>query len=208
MLRPVSCAVLTIALAAATPHPARPSDKPSRPASEGCRWERFSDAELGLAAWVQRCDYGFRKIDFLKVPGALAVRFSDGSGEPDRVIEVFDLQPGEAPETGLRRLFAARTEPGLTKRCVLAPYREGDGPAGVARYGFVPDTKYAKELAAKNDPNEIPEPPCGDWGDVFDGIQYWEVHPKSGARKVLFVRAGQDDPLFDEQTLEILPPKK
>jgi len=122
--------------------------------------------------------------------------------------EVLDLEPGEAPEAGLRRLFAARTEPEVAKRCILAPYREGNGPAGIARYGFVPDAKYAKELAAKNDPNEVPDPPCGDWGDVVDSIQYWETHPKSGAQKVLFVRTGQDDPLFDEQTLEILPPKK
>ncbi|HEV7671424.1 MAG TPA: hypothetical protein VGS22_23135 [Thermoanaerobaculia bacterium] len=207
MFRPVRYTAIALVFAAFA-LPVRPATKPSRPAQKGCKWERFSDADLGLAAWVQRCDYGFRKIDFLKVPGALAVRFSDGEGEPDRVIEVLDLQPGEAPEAGLRRLFAARTDRQVAKRCTLAPYREGNGPAGVARYGFVPDTKYAKELAAKNDPNEVPDPPCGDWGDVVDGIQYWETHPKSGAQRVLFVRAGQDEPQFDEQTLEILPPKK
>jgi hypothetical protein len=208
MHRPTRFAALALALAAFA-LPARPTTQPSRPAQEGCKWERFADADLGLAAWVQRCDFGFRKIDFLKVSGGLATRYSDSeSGEPDRVIEVLDLEPGEAPETGLSRLYAARTEPEVAKRCILAPYREGNGPAGVARYGFVPDAKYAKELAAKNDPNEIPDPPCGDWGDVVDSIQYWETHPKSGARKVLFVRTGQDDPLFDEKTLEILPPKK
>jgi hypothetical protein len=208
MLRPTRYAALALALAAIA-LPARPATQPSRPSQDGCKWERFSDTALGLAAWVQRCDFGFRKIDPLKVPGALAVRFSDSeSGEPDRLIEVFDLEPGEAPEAGLRRLFAARTEPEFAKRCILAPYREGNGPRGVSRYGFVPDAKYAKELAAKNDPNEVPEPPCGEWGDVVDSIQYWEVHPKSGARRALFVRAGQDDPMFDEQTVEILPTEK
>jgi hypothetical protein len=38
-----------------------------------------------------------------------------------------------------------------------------------------------------------------------DGIQYFEV-PAGEGRKVLFVRAGQDGPLFDEQTLRVLPP--
>lgn len=207
MHRTIRYATFALALAAFA-LPARPATQPSRPAQDGCEWERFSDADLGLAAWVQRCDFGFRKIEPLKLPGALGVHFSDGEGEPDRLVEVLDLEPGEAPEAGLRRLFAARTELEVAKRCVLAPYREGNGPAGVARYGFVPDAKYAKELAAKNDPNEIPDPPCGDWGDVVDSIQYWETHPKSGAQRVLFVRAGQDDPLFDEQTLEILPAKK
>jgi hypothetical protein len=44
---------------------------------------------------------------------------------------------------------------------------------------------------------DIPEPPCGEWGDSPDGIQYFEVHPS----KIFFVRVGQDIPLFDEQTL-------
>ena len=62
------------------------------------------------------------------------------------------------------------------------------------------------ELAAKADPNEVPEPPCGSFGDAPDGIQYFEVQPSSAAKKVLFVRIGQDEPLFDERTLRLVPP--
>ena len=44
-------------------------------------------------------------------------------------------------------------------------------PAGVKRYTFSPDAAYAKELKAlAND--EVPEPPCGEWGEMPDGIQY------------------------------------
>ncbi len=205
--RLVATLLLGFATVSASARPAVASCKETaRAAQEGCRWECFSDGELGLAAWVQRCDYGFRKIDFLKVRNALAIRYSDG-GAPDPVIEVFDLMAGEEPEAGLRRLFVARTDKAIAKRCVLRTFREGDGPAGVRRYGFVPDAAYEKELAKTNVPGEIPEPPCGEWGDVADGIQYWETHPAAGARKVLFVRAGQDEPLFDENTLEILEGK-
>lgn len=42
-------------------------------------------------------------------------------------------------------------------------------------------------------------------GEAPDGIQYWEAQPASGARKILFVRVGQDQPLYDEQTLKLLP---
>jgi len=77
-------------------------------------------------------------------------------------------------------------------------------PAGVKRYTFSPDVAYAKELEAKADPNEIPDPPCGDWGEMPDSIVYFEV-PEGEVRKVLFVRVGQDEPLFDEQTLRVLP---
>jgi hypothetical protein len=54
-------------------------------------------------------------------------------------------------------------------------------------------------------PDEVPDPQCGPFGDAPDGIQYFEVHP--GARKALFVRVGQDDPLFDEKTLRLFEPE-
>lgn len=36
-----------------------------------------------------------------------------------------------------------------------------------------------------------------------EGIQYFEV-PAGEGRRVLFVRVGQDEPLFDEQTMRVL----
>jgi hypothetical protein len=180
---------------------------PSRAPEKGCTWETLSDASVGLEAWVQRCDFGFRKIDFLFQGNALAMRYSDGGG-PEPLVEVFDLLPGEKPQTGIRRLFDARTDKQLASHCVLAPYKgEGDKPpAGVKRYTFVPNKALEKELAAKADSDGVPDPPCGDWGDAPDGIQYFETHPDGGVAKVLFVRVGQDEPLFDERTLRLLPP--
>lgn len=37
-----------------------------------------------------------------------------------------------------------------------------------------------------------------------DGMQYFEV-PAGEGYSLLFVRIGQDEPLFDEQTLRVLP---
>ena len=192
-------AVASVA-SAATPSP----DRPSKPPMKGCVWEKLADEKVGLAAWVQRCDLGFRKIDFLFTGASLSERFSDG-GPPEPVVDVLDLRPGEAPEAGLRRIFAERTDQTIARRCLLAPFRGTKTPPGLKRYTFVPDPAFAKELAARADPNLVGDPPCGDLGDAPDGIQYFETHPKSGARKVLFVRVGQDDPLFDEGTLRLLP---
>jgi len=176
-----------------------PKDAPSRAPEKGCAWEKFSDAQLGLDAWVQRCDYGSRRIDFVRRDQSLAVRYSDG-GQPDPVIDVFDLAKDETPEAGVKRVFLANTDKKLAKRCKLAPFTgEPKPPAGVKRLTFVPDAAYGKELRKKEDPNEVGDPPCGDWGDAPDGIQYFEVHP--GAHRILFVRVGQDTPLFDENSL-------
>jgi hypothetical protein len=201
-----SLAVLVVPIFFATAALAAPAGKggPSRPAVKGCAWRKAADPKVGLEAWVQQCDFGFRKIDFLFRGSSLAIRFSDG-GDPDPLVDVLGLEGTETPEAGVRRIFASGTPAGVASRCVLRPWRGGKAPSGVERYTFVPDAAYAKELAKKADPDEVPEPPCGDWGEAPDGIRYFEAQPASGARKVLFVRVGQDEPLFDEQSLKLLP---
>jgi hypothetical protein len=185
--------------------PAAPNGGPSRRPVQGCVWERFSDAKVGLEAWVQRCDFGFRRIDFLAAGRSLAIRYSDGGGAPDRLVDVFDLQSGETPDDGVKRVFRARTEASFADRCVLSVSRDRKPPKGVRRLTFVPNAAYRKQLDAAADPNEVGDPPCGDWGTAPDGIQYFEVHPEDRARRFLFVRVGQDEPLFDEQNLRLLP---
>lgn len=175
------------------------ADHPSRPPAKGCKWEKLSDTSLGLEAWVQRCDYGFRKIDLYTKGSSLYIHYSDG-GAPDPLIDVLPLLPSETAVTGIERIFASHTSPKLVKRCVLALYG-GEKRPGATRYTFVPNAAYQKELDASADPNEVGDPPCGDWGAAPDGIQYFEVHP--GVHNVLFVRVGQDEPLFDERTLRL-----
>jgi len=179
------------------------NDAPSRPAIKGCKWEKLTNAEAGLDAWTQRCDFGFRKIELYWNSNAIMIRYSDG-GDPSALVEVFDLGTGESIEAGIRRIFAEHTaDKALVAQCALAPYAAEKPPAGVKRYTFVPNAKLKKALKAKADPNDVPEPACGAWGDDPDGMQYFEAQPASGVARVLFVRVGQDTPLFDEATLRL-----
>jgi hypothetical protein len=196
-------AILVAAALQATPASAGASG-PSRPPVKGCAWSKLSDPTLGLEAWVQRCNFGSRKIDFQVAKSSLLIHWSDGGGKTEPVIDVLDLQQGETPQAGMRRIFALHTDKKLAARCVLQRTTEGAVPPGVQRFNFVPDAAYQKQLDAKHE-DGVPDPPCGDWGVAPDGIQYFEVQPASGARKVLFVRVGQDEPLFDEATLRLLP---
>ncbi|MEP6769644.1 MAG: hypothetical protein ABJC61_13305 [Acidobacteriota bacterium] len=63
--RPIPIAAGAGFLAAAILRGAVAVIAPSRPPVPACAWETISDPAVGLAAWVQRCDLGFRKIDFL-----------------------------------------------------------------------------------------------------------------------------------------------
>jgi hypothetical protein len=181
--------------------------EPSRKAMEGCAWEKLSDARLGLEAWVQRCQLGTRKIDLFVSGTSVVQRYSDG-GRPEPVLDVLELRPNEKPESGIQRFFTAHTKKRIAVECVLAPApTDAVKPrAGVQRYTFVPNKAYAKRLKATADPNDIPPPPCGEWGDQPDEVDYFEVQPSSSsAHKVLYIRYGQDEPLFDEQTLQLFP---
>ena len=195
-----------LALAFAAPAqaagPAR--DAPSRPPLKGCAWEKLAEARAGVAAWVQRCDFGFRKIDFVAQDGAIAVRFSDG-GDPYAVVESIALRPGETAEAAMKRAYLAHTDAGLAARCMLVPFNAYKTPPGARHYVYAPKPDYRRELKAKANPNEVGDPPCGDWGIAPDGIQYFEVRPADKSRALLFVRVGQDQPLFDEMTLRPLP---
>lgn len=205
-MTPASLIVIAALIAQASPATAH-RDTPSRPAEKGCAWQRLDDAALGLAAWVQHCDFGFRRIELFARGHALMIRYSDG-GAPEPLIEVFDLAAGETPQAGMRRVFVAHTsDPALVAHCRLVPYRRTHARAGVVRYTFVPDPALERRLGAESRPDEVPEPPCGDWGESPDGIQYFEVQSAS-PRRFMFVRVGQDRPLFDEDTLQLLPTRR
>lgn len=201
----VSAPLLPLSVQAA---PAANKDAPSRAASKDCRWEKLKDDKLGLEAWVERCNYGNRKIDLFARNNALMLRYSDG-GEPEALIETFDLKADETPEAGVKRIFAEHTpDKNVAARCLMKPYKgynDPGPPPGAKRYTFVANADLQKEVDKKTDPGDIPEPACGEWGDMPDGIQYFEVQPANNPHKVMFVRAGQDEPMFDERTLRLLP---
>lgn len=206
-VRFLAAPALLLAGLLALPAAAVDESRPSRPPVKGCAWEKMTSEALGLEAWVQRCDFGFRKIDFVFEKNSLAIRYSDGGGKTDPLVDVFDLQGDERIQPGIKRIFAERAKPHLVTRCILVAYRGEKPPAGVERYSVVPNRGYKKELSRRATRDEVPAPPCGDFGDAPDGVRYWEAQPRTGARKVLFVRVGQDEPLFDEKTLRLLPPR-
>jgi hypothetical protein len=179
-----------------------PTAKPSRAASKGCKWEAASGA--GLSAWVERCDYGDVKIDLFFKGNMLMQRYSDRASL-DTLIEVLDMLPNETQSAAMTRVYDAHTSAKVRSKCMLAPYKNGGKPpAGAEFYTFLPTAKYAKSLG-KVANGDLPEPPCGDWGTMPDGIQYFEVWPANSVRKILMVRVGQDTPMFDERTLQLKP---
>jgi hypothetical protein len=204
-MKPISTCLILAALSALAISPAVAQGvEPSRPAAEGCAWEHLSDASAGLSAWVQRCDFGDYKTEF-RFDQTNVVQYSSNGLDPSIVIEVLDLNEGETALQGMRRIFDAHTDAQMASRCVISPYTSMESPVGVERYDFAANAEYAAEPIVDEDPNEAGSPLCGDWGAMPLGTQYFEIQPQSSARKILFVRIGEYQPFFDEQTLQLLP---
>jgi len=135
---------------------------PSRAPFKGCMWERAADLNAGFAGWVEQCDYGNRKIHRFIKGNVLLQQYSDGGASADTLITSFALLPGEIAEAGVRRVYLAHTPRAISVKCVLAAYTLGKAPADLQRFTVVSSAAYAKALKAKQDANDVPEPPCGD----------------------------------------------
>ncbi|WP_266160886.1 hypothetical protein, partial [Dyella silvatica] len=93
----------------------------------------------------------------------------------------------------------------LASQCVVKPYRDSSAPVGVMRFTIVPNAAYQKTIDARPPSTDVPEPPCGDWGEGPDGVAYFEAQPSRNPHKLLYVNVGQDEPLFDDNSLRLLP---
>ena len=115
------------------------------------------------------------------------------------------MLPGEIAEASVKRHFAGHTEKTLSVRCVLAPYRGAKPPSGAKRYTFVPNAALRKELRRRPIRTKSATRRAG-LGHRVGRHPILRGAPASRARKVLFVRVGQDEPLFDEKTLRLIGP--
>jgi hypothetical protein len=78
----------------------------------------------------------------------------------------------------------------------------------IERYKIVPTDSYEKQVVDKfnkeNPAGGIPyDTICGAHGQWAEGEAYFEYHPAEAADKFLYVVTGEDEPLFDENSIII-----
>lgn len=180
-----------------------------RKPEKGCAWKTAASEEIGLTVTHQSCDFGFRTIDFVFVKGKdslFQVMRDSGAKKDDLypVITVFRKKETEKIEDAVARVASKGLSFKKKRRCVVGYKRLEKSIADRLVLAYAPDEGYAAELA-KAAGSDIPEPGCGEFGDAPDSLVYWEYHPKESKTRFAFVSAGQDDPLFDEESLRFRP---
>ncbi len=206
LLALVLCAAALVAATPAPPKAPPPEPLASRPAEKGCQWLIFNSPELGLRVPYQRCDFGYRVIDFGPGKRSFFQSMQDKGKKEDvyPVITMYAKSEDEAPDKAVRRVAFGKLSFYKRRHCVVVATHIPHLGLNKQAFTISPDKEYAAKVA-KEAGTDIPEPPCGDQGESADSISYFEFHPMENAKRFAFVSAGQDTPLFDETMIQFLP---
>jgi hypothetical protein len=182
--------------------------EPSRPAEQGCAWEPFESAELGIKLLVQDCTDANAHYVFSARDGWLEQhRPADDTtfGAP-RIVRILTKSADQPIEAAIREQFIATlTDQQAKASCKVARVKQSAVKgAGKQLFELVPTGAYAKKIDRElsKEPRDFG---CGDYGKGQSTV-YFEYHPAESKTKFLWVDAGQDAPLFDENSLAFLTP--
>lgn len=199
--RPIS--LLSVILTALLlQHPtARAEDRPAEPKTKtdaACSWV-WTEGD-GISLWTEAC----------KLPtGSWAVKWKDtipgfeleANGQPVLTVVHVLKKPADAP---LRAVLPSLIKAGLipdTPDCVLKPAVIKTRPPGTTAFEIRPEGARLKALESTPQ-DEVPEPPCGDYGWSTHGIRYVLVNP-SHPDTVVYVDEGQDGTMIAPETIRL-----
>ena len=180
--------------------------EPSHPPDQGCSWEAFESAGLGIRLLVENCsDPRMHYVFSANGDWLEQHRPSDDTifGR-HQVIRVM-TKPAEQPiEAAIRQQFIATlTDKAARASCKVARAKDtGVRGNGKILLEIVPSGAYARKIERqlKDEPRDFG---CGEYGKG-QATLYFEYHPAESKTKYLWVDAGQDEPLFDQNSIEII----
>lgn len=196
-MRTVALAALSaLALpAAALAQPPQPTGS-SIPGS--CTWEWKTGGGLGI--WAERCDLqtGVWEPRFeASLPGFVLT--IDGKAE-GTILHVFD-KPADAEVSAILPALRAKGYIPDDDECVFEPAAIRPAPRTIAFYEIKP-VGARKEAFDATPEDEVPEPPCGEYGWSTHGVRYFLTDTRFPER-VVYVNIGQDGTMFDDATITL-----
>lgn len=163
-----------------------------------CEWQWMTGAGIGI--WAERCDLA---------TGVWTPRF-------DETLPGFVLTIDDVPQDTILQAFEKAAEapvdailPALRERgyipddgdCVFEAAAIRPAPRTIAFYEIKPTG--ARLAAFEATPaDEVPEPPCGDYGWSTHGVRYFMTDTRFPER-VIYVNTGQDGTMFDDSSITL-----
>ena len=180
--------------------PALAGERPPQPAAQtdsACQWAWKSGGGVGL--WTETCaletgvwtvDWNERETRFdLKLNGDMMTT----------VVQVF-RKPADAPISAILPELKKRGSVPDTAECIFKPAEGASADkAGRALYEIRPTGARLAALEATPG-DEVPEPPCGEYGWSTHGVRTFRLDPKHPGF-VLYVNEGQDGTMIAPDTI-------
>jgi hypothetical protein len=178
---------------AAAAHAPRPSQT-MRDTFTGCTWGEVKGAKLSV--WSYACDAQHGNTWLVADDVLPGFKFPDG-----RVAIVAFTKPANAPMGAILRQVRAASPGPSSSTCVLTRLAGDHGGREV--YEFVPTgaakAQFDAWQAGANSSGDF-QPPCGFMGPGQSGDRYFVALP-SDPRTVVFVNAGSEIQIFDQDTI-------
>jgi hypothetical protein len=194
-----STLAVSIYLVVAMANVAHAAPRASRPAEKNCQWKTFHSRSLGVSLLVENCVDPYAHYVYSVVGNRIEQhRPADDRTYGGPLMMEFYTKPAEQSiEKAIAARFVARLPREARLSCRVVPYHERRDTR--LRYTIMPTGAYAKKIYA-----ELAQYPrdfgCGDYG-AGQSDMYFEYHPAESLTRFVFVDAGQDEPLFDQESI-------
>jgi hypothetical protein len=177
---------------AAPPQPTTSTD-PDR-----CRWEWKTGSGLGV--WAERCELDTGVWEIRGDPGLPGFVLTIDGIDDVAVLQDFRTPPGADISAILPELRQRGYIPD-DGECVFKPADIGPAAKTVAFFDIRPTGSRAAAFEATPE-DEVPDPPCGDYGWSTHGVRYFMTDSRFPDR-VVYINTGQDGLMFDPATVTL-----
>ena len=177
--------------------------QPSQPVESAvdatrCQWQWKEGGGIGV--WAERCalESGVWELKFREDLPGFVLTVDGEAGET--VLQLF-TKPAEADTSAILPELRQRGHIPDDDLCVFEPAAVRAAPRTIAFFDIRP-TGARKAAFEATPQDEVPEPPCGDYGWSTHGVRYFMTdigHPES----VVYINTGQDGMMFDARTVTI-----
>lgn len=169
-------------------------------ASEPCVAEQFQVGNLTVGG--RSCRYATGRWHLRVEPALPGLALWRDDTRVDTVLQLFPRRPGE-PISAILPVLRAQGAIPNDAECILMPAQMGPAPRTVTHYQVRPIGERLRRLEA-TPKDEIPDPPCGDYGASTHGVRYF-IDDLREPRWVVYVNEGQDGTLVDPRSIAWRP---
>lgn len=184
---------------------------PTRKAWDGCHWSTFADAKAGIKLLYQDCKDPSAHYVF-SMKGNVVEKHrpaDDVTFNGPTAVEIYEKPVESSMPQAIKTQFIDTLSSTERANCYVVKEEPLPDHPGIERYRIVPKASYEKKITdafmKENPEGGIPyDTICGDHGQWAAGVAYFEYHPAESKTKFIYVIVGQDEPLFDENSIVLM----